>query len=577
MNTRFSFHAPVQGIIACWILLFVTLSLGQLRPITIQRPFKWNIAVKETAKNTGTITAKLSIAKGHYVYKDKTRIEPVPAKGLKFGKPVFSAPARKKDKFTAQTESVYTDSLIITIPVRTESAGSQVRFIAHYQGCSESMCFLPVSDTLSATIAVAQTEKERPTPAANQTGRFSLLAAFLGGLLTCFTPCVYPLIPITLAIFGASSAKSRAHAFSLSFVYVLGLAVMFSALGFAAAKTGSVFGQALSTPWVVGGIAMIFVAFALSMFGLFDIQLPASLQEKLVSTGGKGYRKSFVMGAVSGVIAAPCTGPALGAILAYAAIASTPWAGFSMLLLYALGLGLPFLVLGTFSGLLTARPKPGPWMEGVKSVLGIALVITALYLARPLFQEQLGKFAELRFFPAIMGILAIAGVGMGAVHLSFHAAARSRALRKAAGIALVVTGLFGILHGRLWDAPSPSSQTSAAGAQWVGTVEQELARARADSRPVMIDYSAQWCAACKELDRHTFPDPAVAKELARFVVIRADMTKSNSQASEWAKRQGVTGLPTLDFYDSNGERVMAKRVMGFMDAQSFLAHIREIK
>jgi len=559
-------------LIACWLILLAVAAGAQLRPIMAAKPFGWSVSSQKTTGDSVRVIAKLSIAQGHYVYQDKTRIEPVSQDGVIFGSPVFSPHIKKKDKFTGKDELVYVDTLTISVPVRARESVTEVQLAVYYQGCSESMCFLPATDTLRAALPkTAITQAPKPSGTAG-TGTISLLAAFLGGLLTSLTPCVYPLIPITLAIFGASSAKGRLQAFSVSLTFVLGLAATFSVLGIVAVKTGSVFGRALSHPWVIAGISAIFVAFALSMFGLFDIQLPARLQEKLASTGGKGYRKSFVMGAVSGLIAAPCTGPALGAILAYVAVASTPLLGWAMLVFYALGLGLPFLLLGTFSSLAAARPKPGPWMEGIKSVLGIALVITALYLARSVLPQQLWQLNQ---WPVLMGLLAFAGVVLGAIHISLHGASPLLAFRKVLGILLVVSGVFGLLHGRLWEAPlSPEMPGQI---QWTQDVEQELARARAESKPVMIDYYAAWCAACNELDRKTFPDPDVAQELKRFVVIRADMTKSSPQSSEWARRESVAGLPTIDFYDSKGERLLQKRVLGFMDPDSFAALLKDIQ
>src|SRR5512137_1723199 len=262
-------------------------------------------------------------------------------------------------------------------------------------------------------------------------------AAFAGGVLTSLTPCVYPLIPITVSIFGARKAGSRRQAILLSALYVLGIAVMYSALGVGAALTGRAFGSVMQNPWVMGAVALVFASMAASMFGAFELQLPAGLQARLSGVGGAGYAGALAMGLVAGVVAAPCTGPVLAAALAFVATKGSVAFGLGIMFAYALGLGLLFFLIGAFS---VSLPKSGAWMDTVKSVFGVALLAAAgVFLkdavpgARPLF---------LASRTAALAAAGLAGLGvlLGAFHGSFHAPGLHRLL-KGAGVVLVVGGI----------------------------------------------------------------------------------------------------------------------------------------
>lgn len=209
-----------------------------------------------------------------------------------------------------------------------------------------------------------------------------LLLVFIAGLLSSLTPCVYPLIPITIGIFGARQASSKLHGFLLSLTYVFGIALTYAIMGVIAASVGTVFGSAMQNPWLLGGIAVLFFALGLSSLGVFDFRLPGGLQNKLGQAGGVGFGGAFVMGLVAGIIAAPCVGPIVAGILLYVAGQQDMVLGFVLLLVYALGMGVLFLVLGTFSSLLNKLPRAGTWMEGVKTLFGIVFIAMAIYYLR---------------------------------------------------------------------------------------------------------------------------------------------------------------------------------------------------
>ncbi|RMG21106.1 MAG: cytochrome C biogenesis protein, partial [Deltaproteobacteria bacterium] len=240
---------------------------------------------------------------------------------------------------------------------------------------------------------------------------------FVGGLLTSLTPCVYPLIPITVSVFGARSASSRVKAALLSLVYVLGMAVMYTGLGVGAALTGRAFGGVMANPWVITAVAAVFVVFAASMFGAFELRLPAGLQTRLSQVGGEGWAGAFLMGLVSGVVAAPCTGPVLGGVLTYVATTADVVAGGSLLFVFALGMGVLFFLLGTFS---VSLPKSGPWMDSVKSLFGVALLVVALYYLKDVAPPLKALLVDGPLMPWLTGAAAALGVLLGGIHLSFH-------------------------------------------------------------------------------------------------------------------------------------------------------------
>jgi thiol:disulfide interchange protein DsbD len=442
-----------------------------------------------------------------------------------------------------------------------------------------ALCFLPATDTLSFMVRVLSGSPG--VDGRSKGGIVALLLAFLGGLLTCLTPCVYPLIPVTISIFGAAAAKSRLRAFGLSCLYVAGIAVMFSSMGFVLAVTGKVFGQFMSNPWIIGFIAAVFSVFGISLLGAFDMQLPPSLQNKLSGLSGKsrGRSKVFFMGLVAGIIAAPCTGPSLGAILTYVATTGSQWFGMAMLFSFSIGLGLPFLILGTFSSLVASRPKPGPWMDSIKSGLGIIMFVMALYFLRGALPGMDRLFHATPIYYALMLCSIALGIILGALHLSYHNASPLTAMRKTIGCILVTLGAFGMI-GAMTSGNDANSGTTGSLQEhdvWLHDVGRGLEWARELKMPVMVDFYADWCIACKELDKTTFGAPGVQKELSRFIRIKADFTKDSPAAKQLAKEYSIRGLPVLEFYSSAGERLTDKRVIGFVNAQALADHLKSIR
>jgi len=389
--------------------------------------------------------------------------------------------------------------------------------------------------------------------------------AFVSGFVTSLTPCVYPVIGITVAIFGASQARSRLHALSLSATFVAGLAVMYTALGVVAGLTGMLFGSLMSNPWVIGVIAVVFVALSLGMFGVYEMQLPAALRDRLGRAGGVGYPGALVMGLVSGVVAAPCAGPMVSGILLYVGTTRSPVLGGFLLLAYSIGMGLLFLVVGTFA---MSLPKSGKWLDGVKDVLGALLLVVAAYF----LWGAIGPLREA--FPGSRAIL-WAGIGAGVLGLGIVVASHTilykgrRAVYLAARIValvLLVAGPTASVYSLLRGEPTAL--------EWRSDLDAALAEAKGQ-KPVMIDFTAEWCAACHEIEKVTFNDAAVSKVLAGFVIVQLDMTENSDEDERTMERFGVTGLPAVIVLDSEGAEV--GRITKFMGPRDFLGILGRAK
>lgn len=377
------------------------------------------------------------------------------------------------------------------------------------------------------------------------------LAAYGSGLLSSLTPCVYPMVAITVSVFGASKARSRLQAFLLSFVFVLGLVAMFVPLGVVAALTGKTFGAVLSYWWVNVGLAALFTALALSMFGAYDLDLPSGLKQRLASAGGSGFIGAFVLGMVCGPIAAPCTGPFLYGLLAFIAKSQSIGLGSTSMTAFALGLGTPFFLVGAFA---LQLPKSGRWMVHIKSVAGLLLLVVALYFLGNSF-AVLRKWVEPgSLFLGVMAGLVALGLGLGAVHLSFEGSGWGARVRKGLGIVLVVGASFGFVTSMLTPERRLAFERPRDGEDVTALVSRARATAKSEARPLFLDFTASWCAACKEIEKDTFPDDRVQKAAGRFVAVQLDMSNAEDPAVERTFAEySIRGLPTLILLDSDGK------------------------
>lgn len=411
---------------------------------------------------------------------------------------------------------------------------------------------------------------------------FAGLAALVGGLAVSLTPCVYPMIAITVSVFGAREAKSRKEAMLLSTCFVFGIVVLFTSMLVGAALTGAIFGKVLSNPWVMGGIAVIFIALAASMFGAFEMTLPDALMQRLSSVGGIGYGGAFLLGLVSGLIAAPCTGPVLTGILFWIGKTQNVLLGTVVGTTFSIGLGLPFWLVGTFA---VALPKGGKWMLWVKSFFGIVLLIVAFHFLQTAIPALAAMARPGTQFRLIMLGAILFGLALGAVHLSWDDGGTGVKFRKGLGIVATVVGGF-----LLWanldmadEAGTPIAAASESGnpteakklLTWGHSEKEAATVAQTEKRPLMVDFTADWCAACKEMDKHTFSDPRVKEKAAHFVAVKVDASDDeDTQIEAVKKKYGVVGLPTVVVYDSTGKE--RKRFNEFVGPEAFLAAIEGI-
>lgn len=389
----------------------------------------------------------------------------------------------------------------------------------------------------------------------------ALPTAMLVGLLTAATPCVYPMIAITVSVFGARKAESRGKAVALSTAFVLGLAALFVPLGLAAGLSGTLAGNLAGNRWIQGFEAALMLLMAANMFGLFEVSLPQSLQNRLAAVGGLGIKGAFLIGFAMGPIAAPCATAGLVGILDYVFRQRDAVGGGVSLFFYSLGLGLPFWIVGALS---VGLPKPGVWMERIKSVMGLVLVVLGLYYLRhmvPLFAQPPS------FIPpktlVFLGLIAL-GLGLGAVQLSLKDGRPAERLRKVVGIALVA---FGGVWAIAYEPPAPQIG-------WETEAADLSARAARERRPVIVDFGATWCTACEELAHRTFTDEAVRREARRFVAVKVDATEETEATQALHRRYNVRGLPTVIAFDSRGREVW--RVTEFVTAARMLELMRGV-
>lgn len=422
---------------------------------------------------------------------------------------------------------------------------------------------LPVTawaDTAPASGVLVQALSRGPLAA--------IVAAFVGGLLVSLTPCVYPMIAITVSVFGARTAKSRTEAAALSSVFVLGMALMFTALGVGAALSGSLFGSALSNRWVVGFVGLVFLALSASMFGAFELALPPSLANRLAGVGGIGFPGAFALGVVSALVAAPCTGPVLGAILLWIATSHQIVLGTGIMLTFALGLGVPFFVVGTFA---VSLPKSGPWMLGVKWFFGVVLAVVALYFLRtavPPLAHAVSSGAS--WVAAVAIALIVLGGALAWLHVrSERKGSTTRHLSKPLKLASLVPAIVGGFVLVAW------LQLPKAELQWVTSEAEGTKLARAEGRPMIVDFGAAWCGACNELRTRTFADAAVRSEASRFVAVSIDATDDDDPQIAHAKdKYRVVGLPTVVLFDSHGHE--RRRFAEFVPPDQFLDALHSI-
>ena len=552
--------------------------------------------------DAGQLEVRYTIAPGYYLYREKFKFAG-DAPNVSIDATKLPPGKVKKDEFFGEVQ-IYRGEQRFVLPVKgLFGPAPHFTLNAVSQGCADiGVCYPPQEQKAEVTLAAfSSAGAAAPTmpflataPAARASapqsedaviaglfkgGFWVLLASFFGfGLLLALTPCVFPMIPILSGILVPHGEHlTHMRGFVLSLVYVLGMAITYALAGVAAGLLGTMLSAALQNVWVLSGFAAIFVLLALSMFGLYELQLPAALQSKLAATSNKlhggHFASVFVMGVLSALIVGPCVAAPLAGALLYISQSGDSVVGGAALFAMALGMGVPLLVVGASAG--TLLPKAGAWMETVKRFFGVVLLGVAIYLVSPLLPVAAHMLAW-------AALLIVTAIYLHALDPLPPNASGVRKLFKGVGVIGLLAGaalLVGALSGgRDILQPLTGLRSAAAPAERAPVFQRVDSPAQLDSairsaagKPVMLDFYADWCVSCKEMERYTFVDDAVRAKMAGLVALQADVTQNLDDHKALLKRFNLFGPPGIVFFDRQGNLINDLRVVGFQPADKFAA------
>jgi len=540
------------------------------------------VAFRFTARmaDANTVSVRYQIADGYYLYRERFAFR---ATGATLGQPQLPPGIVKFDQTFQKNVETYHEQVSILIPVQGQGQGP-FTLVAVSQGCADKgLCYPPMESR--ATLDTAQAADSGAsvsagvTPASDtsgierslQSGRLLTIVPLfiLLGLGLALTPCVLPMLPILSGIIvGEGASIRRGRSFTLAVIYSLGMAIVYTVFGVAAGLAGQGLAVALQNAWVLGAFGLLMVALSLSMFDVYQLQMPAAIQTRLSRVAGRQAGGKlvgvFLMGALSALIVGPCVAAPLAGALVYISQTRDVLVGGSALFALAIGMSVPLLLIGLSAGAIL--PRAGAWMNGIKRLFGVLMLGVALWMVSPVM-------------PAVLQM-----AGWGALAIGYGAylawVERGKWVPKAFGVALMVVGAleFGglAMGGRDPLAPlATSAHTTAAPAfQRVKTVaELDALLARSAGKHVMLDFYADWCVSCVEMERFTFTDPRVRAQLADMVVLQADVTKNDAGDQAMLKRFNLFGPPGIIFFDRNGREIAGGRVIGFQNARKFNASL----
>ena len=543
--------------------------------------------------DAATLELSYRIADGYYMYRDRFHFS---AQGATLGEPQFPHGVTKYDENFQKEVETYHKEVVARIPVSGASGPFTVDAVS--QGCADKgLCYPPMTLKLNlspqaigavvhagsdstAAAAAGGTDVDGIAAVLKGGKLWSILSLFfILGIGLSFTPCVLPMVPILSSIIvgqqGAAASQGRARSFLLSVDYALGMALVYTALGVAAGMLGEGLSAYLQNPWILGAFALLMAGLALSMFDVYQLQVPAALQSRLsdASGGGGKWVGVFLMGAISALIVGPCVAAPLAGALLYISQTGNLVLGGSALFAMALGMSVPLLLIGASAGALL--PRAGAWMDAVKRFFGVLMLGTALWMVSPVIPAWL----------QVIGWAAL-GIGYGAYLLWSRPAGW---LARAFGLVFVALGLLQLVSvatgGR--DPLAPLTHLSASGrasehAEFVrvrssAELDAALAQnARGERRPVMLDFYADWCVSCKEMERFTFTDPRVKERFSQMLLLQIDVTANNADDRAMLKRFKLFGPPGIMFFNGDGKEQADRRVIGYQDADRFLSVLQSL-
>jgi len=562
-------------------------------------------SVKVKARDAQALQADFIVAPTYYMYRDKISFT-TNDNTVKIISVSLPRGKIKHDPNIGDTEVYYHSFQGLITLSRSTNAPTSFTLNAVYQGCSEQgLCYSPITKALRvslpavtagqpATALLSESAQPSSQPVSEDSkiaklfrdGNFWLIISFFfgAGLLLSLTPCVFPMIPILSGIIvGRGHKITHMHGFLLSLAYVLGMAITYAVAGVAAGYSGDLLSNALQTPWVLGSFAAVFVLLALSMFGFYELQLPIALQSKLSNTSNRlhgGHLSGvFVMGALSAIIIGPCVAAPLAGALLYIGKTHDAVLGGIALFVMALGMGLPLLVIGASAGVLL--PKAGAWMEAVKQFFGVMLLALAIWIIQPLLSVSVEMllWAALLIFSAIyLRALDALPHNAGGWHKLLKGIGLFALLLGAAYLVGALSGANDILRplgnvGRAETLAPTSLQFSRI--KDSADLDQRIAQVHG-KQFVMLDFYADWCISCKELERNAFSDDAVKSKLKPVLLLQADVTANSEADKALLKRFGLFGPPGILFFDTQGKEVADFRVTGYQDTPQFLKTLQSI-
>ena len=565
----------MTNILAIFFLSFFSISVfasnnGEAQFGVLTQPLTLHEGQIKSARIT------MTMPKGFHAFADQFKISNIEPNKFQVGQLKLNPEIEFFDKYSKKNRKGLFEAGEIEIqiesPEKVTSKMEKLTFDLKYQICSDQVCFLPKTQKISIDINFTQM-KEAPTSSSmsmfsagtieNQLSKnfyLTFLFVFLAGILTSFTPCIFPMIPITLSILGNESHnKSRGQNVLRSIFYVLGIAVTYSSLGVVAALTGAIFGQALQNKWVVGSLVSLFVLMALSMWGAFELQVPAFIRNRFGTGQSKGYTGAFFMGMVAGIVASPCVGPVLVSILSFVSTTQSAVLGFSLLFTYAIGLGLIFIAIGFSSNILKKLPRSGPWMEFIKFALGLMMIGVALYYL---------KFViPMEYWIMVLGVTFLAiSIWQGAFHFQ-----RKHPYRQALFVIVFVASLTLTLLSifkREYVSPvfnNKPEEVTELQIKWIPYSESVLAQAKAENQPVILDFMAEWCAACHELEEKTYTHPEFIELSKQFKLVKIDATEDLPEVKQILEKYKIKGLPTVMFINKKGDILSELTFTQFLD------------